>query len=1077
MPFQRLNTLLGWAVFALSATVYLLTLEPTASFWDCGEFIACANKLEVPHPPGAPFFLLVGRIFSLFASGPETVAYMVNTVSALSSAGTILFLFWTITLLSRKLMGYSYGETPEGGKAWAILGAGLVGSLAFTFTDSFWFSAVEAEVYAMSSFFTALVFWAILKWEQVADEEGADRWLVFIAYMVGLSIGVHLLNLLAIPAIGLVFYFRRKPDAAWLRIVGQLTFIGTMIALAVFVIGTMLSLGAHSGSGGSVFRLAGYLAVLLVLGMGIYWVYTANKKGEVNWKGVYGAFGTLAVSAVILLLIMSGIITGLPSIANVFEIQGVNSFGLPRNTGVIVFIVLLIGGIVFGIRYAKKKGKSILHLALHCLVFVLIGYSSYAIIVIRSNYDPPIDENDPENAIKFVSYLKREQYGDRPLLLGPQFTAQVDPRQDYVDGAPQWRWNEETGEYEIYDYKLTIEANSPQAQEHQAFLPRMYSRQGRHVQLYEQLLEQYSGGKYRKGEKPSGKENLTYMFDRQMAFYYWRYFGWNFVGRQTDVETYGVLLFGPQKAPAPFLESEARNRYFALPLVLGLLGLFFQLRRNRNDFSVVFAMFFLTGVGVILYLNQPPIEPRERDYAFAGSYYTFSIWLGMGVLGLYSLGEKLIKSSMTRAIAATGLSLLIPAILVAQNWDDHDRSKRWHSVDSAKNLLSSCAPNAILFTGGDNDTFPLWYVQEVEGFRTDVRVCNLSLLNTDWYITQMKQQAYESAPLPISLEERNYISGTNDQLYYSDPTQQNRPMNLKIFIDQIHNENVDRRISLQTTGMGKNYAYAFPSNNFFIDFNREATLEQGFIPDSLQPRMVDKLQWTFNRGYMEKKDLIMLDMIVNIAEDDWKRPIYFSTTLGPSSYLDLQPYMVQEGLAYRLMPVKGRSNFELINTEVMYTNLMERMSLRGLQDGSVFFDENYKRFPFNLRGQYLTLATTLFNQGDKARALKVIDYCFEQIPHEGMPYDYFSAQFIPLLNKMGQKERAQDIADIVVADARADLVYLKAKRKSSESYEQQRACQMIYIVSLAYQEEGRTAEAEDLVSFLQTHGCFRGQGQ
>ncbi|MEM9981516.1 MAG: DUF2723 domain-containing protein, partial [Bacteroidota bacterium] len=820
--FKQLNNYTGWATFAIATLVYWLTVEPTASFWDCGEFIAASYKLQVPHPPGAPFFLLVNRMFSMLALGEVTqVAYWINISSVLCSGFTILFLFWSITLLGAKFFTDDLNQLTKP-QTHLLLGAGLVGALAFAFSDSFWFSAVEAEVYAMSSFFIALIFWAMLKWEQVKDEQTANKWLVFIAYMIGLSIGVHLLNLVAIPALGLIYYYK--------------------------------------------------------------------KNKETSTKGL---LITLAISGALILIVMLGIIPGLPSIAGSFEIFFTNSLGLPFGTGISVFILLFLGAIIYALFYSIRTKNVVLNTAVVSFIFVLIGYTSYGIVLVRSDYNPPIDENDPENIISFVSYLKREQYGDRPLFFGHTFASSL---RDQEKGAAMYKKDEQAGKYFVYDHKLK------NIYDRQMLFPRVHSRDPNHKVMYRNILG------LTENERPSMGDNIYFLLSRQLSHYYLRYFMWTFSGRESDIQNSGALspFSSTKDVPELLVENKARNQYYALPLLLGLFGLVFSFLRNKRVFLIVSLLFFLTGMALILYLNPPPIEPRERDYIYVGSFYAFALWIGFGVIAAAEFMQGFLKNNKLTPFLATAICLAVPAIMIAENWDDHDRSGRYHSVDSARNLLNSCAPNAILFTGGDNDTFPLWYVQEVEGFRTDVRVCNLSLLGTDWYVAQMKQRTYESAPLPISLQEPQYRQGTNDQItYYPYPygTEQQADqiaksgINLKEYLKYIAEDNKYVKIPYNETDSLTFY----PSKIFRLPIDKQAVLKAGFVPKEMEDYIAPELVWDIQRNDLFKDDLIILDII---AQNNWQRPVYFSSTLGNSDYLNLQSYFQQEGLAYRLMPVR-----------------------------------------------------------------------------------------------------------------------------------------------------------------------------
>lgn len=931
---NKYNNIIGWVIFALSSLVYILTAEPTASFWDCGEFIACAYKLQVPHPPGAPLFLLVGRLFSFLALGDVTkVAYWINISSALSSGATILFLFWSITYLSRKLvLDNPYSKEVDLHRLMLIMGSGIIGALSYTFSDSFWFSAVEAEVYAMSSFFTAFVFWAILKWEYIADEEGADKWILLIAYMMGMSIGVHLLNLVTIPAMGMVYYFRR---------------------------------------------------------------YKPNFKG-----GVVAVLISLAIIG----LIQVGIIPGLPTLAGKFEVLFVNNFGLPFGTGALFFVVVLIGGLVYGIYYSLRKANALLNLALLGLAFVLIGYASYAIILIRSNFDTPIDENNPEDVMSFVSYLKREQYGDRPLFYGPSFTAELVNQER---GEPRYRKAEK--KYEIYDYDLENEFDKG----HYLLFPRMHSRQPGHAAEYARWT-----GKP-EGRKPTMGDNLKFFFSYQLGHMYWRYFLWNFAGRESDIQDSAWLRpwDGTAGLPESLKNNKARNNFFMLPLILGMLGLIFQYQKDKRNFLVLSFLFVLTGIALVVYLNPPPIEPRERDYIYVGSFYAFAIWIGLGVLSVADMLATFFKKEIVRNSLALGLSALCPLVMAAQGWDDHDRSLRYHSVDSAKNLLNSCAKNAILFTGGDNDTFPLWYVQEVEGFRTDVRVCNLSLLNTDWYISQMKQQAYESAPLPISLELQDYLQGKNDYIPYVDNPNGKNGVSLPVYIDLVKKEHP--AIMVQSSSGGR--LATLPSEILFLPIDTAKVRKMDWIPADKRKLIDEKMVWKIGRGAIDKATLCMLDII---ATSQWERPIYYSSTLGNSNYIGLREFMQMEGLAYRLMPYRVQGATQgTVNTEIMYQRMMKDMWWRNLDRADSYFDENYRRFPYNARLSFYRLAAALIDEGKKDKALEVIKYCMKVIPDQTIPFDVTSPQFVSILLEAGDEAAGMGIVNMMTKRADEELGY------------------------------------------------------
>ncbi|TAF73308.1 MAG: DUF2723 domain-containing protein [Bacteroidetes bacterium] len=932
LTYKKSNNIAGWFVFAIATIVYAITAEQTASFWDCGEFIACAYKLQVPHPPGAPFFLLVGRMFSFLALGDVTqVAYWINMSSVLSSSFTILFLFWSITLLARKIVLTNPTDVPTTAQTISIIGSGLVGSLAYTFSDTFWFSAVEAEVYAMSSFFTAVVFWAMLKWEAVADEPGADRWLLVIAYLIGLSIGVHLLNLVAVPALAFLYYFKRY---------------------------------------------------------------------KTSWKGALYAF---LISMAIIALIQVGIIPGLPTVAGKFEIFFVNGIGLPFGSGITFFVLALLGGLVYGIYYSVKNNKVLLNTSLLALSFVLIGYSCYAMILIRSNFNTPIDENNPEDVMSFVSYLKREQYGDRPLLYGPSYTAEL---VDQEQGDALYRKGEK--KYEIYDYKIENKFDK----RHNILFPRMHSKQGGHAEEY----AKWTGSPA--GRKPTMGDNLAFFFKYQIGHMYYRYFMWNFAGRAGDIQDSDYLRPWESKAGLPELlgNSKARNNYFFIPLLLGLLGLVFQFGKNRKDFIVLGWLFLLTGIALVVYLNPPPTEPRERDYIYVGSFYVFAIWIGLGVLALMEYLSAIIKNDKLKPIIATSLGLLAPIVMCAQGWDDHDRSGKFHSVDSAKNLLNSCAKNAILFTGGDNDTFPLWYVQEVEGFRTDVRVCNLSLLNTDWYISQMKMRAYDSQPLPISLEFKDFIQGKNDYIPFYENQAGKGGISLPIYLQLIKNN--DPAITVQSSSGGS--IATLPAEVFVLPIDTAKVRKMPFVSPEKANLIEPEMVWRYGKSAMEKATLIMLDMI---STNNWERPIYYSSTLSTSNYVGLKEFMQMEGLAYRLMPYRTQGASQgVVNTEIMYDRMMKNMYWRGL-DADKYYDENYRRFPYNARMSFYRLASALLEEGKPEKAKEVVNYCIKVIPDKSIPYDVTSPQFIAILLKAGDKAKAMEIVNTMTRRADEELGY------------------------------------------------------
>lgn len=928
--YKFINNVTGWLVFLVAAVVYLMTIEPTTSFWDCGEFITTSYKLEVGHPPGAPFFMILGRFFTIFAD-PSSAAMMINALSALASAFTILFLYWTITHLAQKLVGtekeYSLGQTV------AIIGSGVVGALAYTFSDTFWFSAVEGEVYASSSLITAIVFWAILKWENVADEPHANRWIILIAYLMGISIGIHLLNLLAIPAIVFVYYYKKYP-------------------------------------------------------------VTRN-----------GIIASLAISVLLLGIIMYGIIPGVIKIASWFELMFVNGFGLPFNTGTIFYAALLIGLIVFGIHYTTKKNLVLWNTVLVAFMVIIIGYSSFAMIVIRSSANTPMDQNSPDNVFSLLGYLNREQYGDRPLFTGQNYNTPLDPQNPYVEDKPYYI--QKDGKYLVSDIRQKPQYDS----RFTTFFPRMWSSQSQHIKDY----QSWAGveGKTvqitnRQGEPetiklPTFGENLQFFVRYQVVHMYMRYFMWNFVGRQNDIQGHGDVLSGnwlsgidfidsarlgdQSDLPAKYANNKARNTYYFLPLLLGLLGAFFHYHRNKKDMWVVSLLFIMTGIAIVVYLNQYPHQPRERDYAYAGSFYAFAIWIGLGVLAIPELLKKWLPYTST-AVAASVLSLfLVPGVMANENWDDHDRSNRYTARDFGANYLNSCEDNGIIFTNGDNDTFPLWYNQEVEGVRTDLRVCNLSYLQTDWYIDQMRRQAYESNPLPITFTEDQYVQGKRDVIYLMNDPRIKGAVDLKKALDFVKDDNPKTKLT-----QADNAAY-IPSKRLFLKVDKEAVIRNKVVPEAQYDQIVDTIFIDFgNKNYVTKDELMVLDMIAN---SNWERPIYYAITVGRDKYLGLQDYFQLDGFAYRFTPVKTEQSgiyFGRVNTERMYQHMMNDFKWGNMNDPKVYIDENNQRMMMNIRNNFNRLAESLVQEGRKDSAIKVLDRSLELIPHDIVPYNYFSLQ-------------------------------------------------------------------------------------
>ncbi|HBH05417.1 MAG TPA: DUF2723 domain-containing protein [Flavobacteriales bacterium] len=971
MDFRRLNIIGGWFVFAIAMFTYGSTVEPTTSFWDCGEYIATSYKMEVGHPPGAPTYLLMARLVSMF-SPTDQVAYMVNMLSAVSSALTIMFLFWTITYLALKLIK---GEEMSRGNTIAVLGSSLLGSLAFTFSDTFWFSAVEGEVYATSSFMTALVFWAILKWESVSDEPHSNRWLIFIWFIIGISIGVHLLNLLAIPAIIFVYYFKK---------------------------------------------------------------FTPSRKGIVT---------TLLVSVGILGFVQLILIPQIVNFSAKFELLFTNGFGLPFNTGSTVFGIILISAIVFGLYYSQKKNKVLMNTILLSFTVLFIGYLSFGIILIRSNANPPIDENNPENMVNLLSYLERKQYGDIPLLYGQYFNSPLDNREPYKDGTPLYYPDQETGKYEIADDQKGALPNY--ASEFMGFFPRMWSAKNNHVRAYKawsgfegkpRRYRSIVSGKEEIINKPTFGENISYFVRYQLWWMWGRYFAWNFIGRQNDSQGHridsGKLIHGNMYSGIPFIDSmylgnmeylpdelknnKSRNTYFFLPFLIGLIGLYFQYKYDKNNTWVVFLLFAFTGIAIAVYLNMYPYQPRERDYAFVGSFYTFAIWIGLAVIGLYrALREKISGIALPAGITAIGL-LAAPFLMASQNWDDHNRSHRYTAREMARNYLDSCDENAILFTNGDNDTFPLWYLQEVEGYRTDVRVVNLMLLNTGWYIEQMARKAYDGEGIPINMSPDVYREGKRTILRFMEDKRldQDKHYNLKTIVDYVTD---DSKMVTLSNGERTN---VIPARKIKIPVDREKVIANGTVPPRFADQIVDEVRFEAKGRYILKNNLMVWAMLANF---NWDRPIYFSVTMSQDAFYGLEDYFIQEGFAYRLIPVKTEKNgfrdFGAVNSEKMYERLVQKFNWGGYENPDLWMDENNKRFITNIRFTMGRLAEELVNQGDTARAKETLDKCVEVTVNENFPYNGTLASIIEQYYRLGEKEKANDLLMKTVENERQYLQF------------------------------------------------------
>ena len=948
MKYNKINNLIGWICFLVATVTYTLTLEPSVSFWDCGEFIASAFKMQVVHQPGAPLFLMIERFFSLLAFGDVTkVAYFMNLGSAIASAATILFLFWTITALAKKML-VKADEEINTSKMISIMGAGAVGALAYTFSDSFWFSAVEAEVYALSSLFTAIVFWGILKWEAHADEPQADRWLLFIAYIMGLSIGIHLLNLLTIPAIAFVYYFRKtiKPTTA-------------------------------------------------------------------------GIFKTFIVGVLILAVVQYGIIQYLISFGAYFDLFFVNSLGMGFGTGVLFFALVLITALVLGIRHSIKHRKHVLNLALLSTVLIIFGYASYAMIVIRAKADPNLNNSDPDNAFALLGYLNREQYGDRPLLFGPNYNSQ---RVAVKEGKNLYRKGED--KYEIAGKKTDYEYDRKTP------FPRMYSDDPRHVEYYRDMTG------LDETQFPTLFDNIGFLFKYQIGNMYMRYFMWNFVGRQNDDQGQGslyegqwlsgikpvdgILLGNQSNLPPSIVESKAYNRFFFLPLIIGILGAVWHFKRNQKDAGIVALLFFFTGLAIVLYLNQKPLEPRERDYAYAGSFYAFAIWIGFGVLAIREWLEKKVTPK-NAAIGATVVSMFAaPIIMAAQGWDDHDRSTKMVAHDIAVDYLESCAPNAILFTYGDNDTYPLWYAQEVEGIRPDIRLVNLSLFDTDWYINGMKRKMNESEPLPITMKESQYVQGVRDVMYYQDYKIAGS-VELKSILEVLLSDNDEDKVQVTETTK-ENF---IPTKNFHITVNKEDVLKTGTVNPADADKIAPIMQWTFNKGYVTKGTLAMFDIL---AHNNWKRPIYFASTVPSDQYNGLDSYLYNEGLALRLMPLTpdtAANRAELINAPVLYNNVMTKFKWGNIKDAKYLDPQSADDISI-FSNVWNNTVTGMLKEGKVGEAKKAANKYLEVMPTKfygmrSMMGTYFMAENFYTL---GETAKANAIVTRCADYIQKELIYL-----------------------------------------------------
>ena len=1044
--YKTVNNLVGWITFLIAATVYCMTIEPTASFWDCPEFITTGYKLEVGHPPGAPFFMLVANLFSQFASDASTVAKMVNYMSALMSGACILFLFWSITHLVRKLVVTDENNITRGQMV-TIMGSGLVGALAYTFSDTFWFSAVESEVYAFSSLFTAVVFWLILKWEDVANEPHSDRWLILIAYLTGLSIGVHLLNLLCLPAIVLVYYYKKVPNANARGSLLALLASGILVAAVLY--------GIVPG----IVKVGGWFELLFVNTLGMSFntgviVYIILLAACLIW-GIYESYTERNKARMALSFILTIAMLGIP-----FYGHGTSSVVI----GVIVIAALwlyLRPKTQAAVKEKFRVSARTLNTSLLCTMMIVIGYSSYALIVIRSTANTPMDQNSPEDIFTLGEYLGREQYGTRPLFYGQTYASKPALKEvdggcvyDVTEGAPVYQRKEKATPDEKDSYEVVRHKTDYKYAQNMLF-PRMYS--DAHAQAYEDWLGGIKGvqvpydqcGQMVMVKVPTQWDNIKFFFIYQLNYMYWRYFMWNFAGRQNDIQGQGEIEHGNWITGIPFVDkflvgdqsllpsdlknNKGHNVFYCLPLILGLIGLFWQAYKTKRittpngeeieepigiqQFWIVFFLFFMTGLAIVLYLNQTPMQPRERDYAYAGSFYAFAIWIGMGVAGIAQwlqgkLGEK------PASVIATVVCLFVPIQMVSQTWDDHDRSNRYVARDFGQNYLSTVQEegNPIIFTNGDNDTFPLWYNQETEGFRTDVRVCNLSYLQTDWYIDQMKRQAYDSPAVPIEWSRLEYVQGHNEGVAVRPEVMESINNFYKQNPEEAAKEFGDNPYELKNilkywVRSPKEGLQLIPTDSIVIKLDKEAVKRSGMmIPDSLHGEIPDYMSISLKgKRMLYKSELMMLEMLANT---NWERPLYMAITVGSDNHLNLGNNFMQEGLAYRITPFNTTRLNARIDSEKMYDNLMNKFKFGGINNPDIYIDETVMRMCQTHRRMFIQLATQLIKEGKKDKALKALDYCSEVIPSTTVPHDYIMSSSKEMADDylaLGEKEKGEAI--------------------------------------------------------------------
>ena len=1049
--YKTVNNLVGWLTFIIAATVYCMTIEPTASFWDCPEFITTGYKLEVGHPPGAPFFMLTANLFSQFASDATTVAKMVNYMSALMSGACILFLFWSITHLVRKLIIKDENNITTG-QLITIMGSGLVGALVYTFSDTFWFSAVEGEVYAYSSLFTAVVFWLILKWEDVADQPHSDRWIILIAYLTGLSIGVHLLNLLCLPAIVLVYYYKKVPNA---NAKGSLlALFGSMVLVGIVLYGIVPG----------VVKVGGWFELLFVNSMGLPFntgviVYIIILAASIIW-GVYESYTETSRPRMNISFMLTIALLGIPF------------YGHGASSVIIGIIVLAALGLYL---FAKKLDQKYqisartMNTALLCTMMIMVGYSSYALIVIRSTANTPMDQNSPEDIFTLGEYLGREQYGTRPLFYGQAYSSKVEleVKDGYcvpveANSTTKYIRKEKTSADEKDSY-IEVPGRVEYKYAQNMLFPRMYS--SAHTAQYKGWVD-INGvdvpydecGNAIMVNIPTQWENIKFFFRYQLNFMYWRYFMWNFAGRQNDLQGSGEIEHGNWITGIPFIDNwlvgdqsllpqelkdnKGHNVFYCLPLLLGIIGLLWQAYRGQKgvqQFWVVFFLFFMTGIAIVLYLNQTPSQPRERDYAYAGSFYAFAIWVGMGVAGIIKLLQDYAKmKELPASVLVSVLCLLVPIQMASQTWDDHDRSGRYVARDFGQNYLMSLqeSGNPIIFTNGDNDTFPLWYNQETEGFRTDARTCNLSYLQTDWYIDQMKRPAYDSPSLPITWDRVEYVEGTNEYIQirpeikqtidalYAQANSSDNPEALQNVRNEFGEDPYElKNILKYWIRSEKEGLHVIPTDSIVIKIDKEAVRRSGMkIPEALGDSIPDHMNILLRddngrpKRALYKSELMMLEML---AHANWERPMYMAITVGRENQLGMDKHFIQEGLASRFTPFETKKLGTTVDSEKMYDNLMNKFKFGSIDKPGIYIDENVMRMCYTHRRVFAQLIEQLMKEGKKDKALAALDYAEKMIPAYNVPYDWQNGavQMAEAYYQLGETEKADKIMDALANKA------------------------------------------------------------